>query len=183
MPDRCSRRAAHIAPGGQVNVLYFSSRFADRIVMKPTPSIRFAAVAAAALVLAGPLELRAQTGLPAAKGTLKVQPRPSATSTVPAGVDTGAPGSSNSVPLGTPTTPANDAERNDMRKASAAARAAARRRATPAAPEAAASASLGAAAEAARVPAAQSNGGSPAGAAAARKVSPAPSPTPSRPAR
>jgi len=177
------RRAAHIAPGGQANVLYFSSRFADRIVMKPTPSIRFAAVAAAALVLAGPLELRAQTGLPAAKGTLKVQPRPSATSTVPAGVDTGAPGSSNSVPLGTPTTPANDAERNDMRKASAAARAAARRRATPAAPEAAASASLGAAAEAARVPAAQSNGGSPAGAAAARKVSPAPSPTPSRPAR
>jgi len=182
MPDRCSRRAAHIAPGGQANVLYFSSRFADRIVMKPTPSIRFAAVVAAALVLAGPLELRAQTGLPAAKGTLKVQPRPSATSTVPAGVDTGAPGSSNSVPLGTPTTPANDAERNDMRKASAAARAAARRRATPAAPEAA-SASLGAAAEAARVPAAQSNGGSPAGAAAARKVSPAPSPTPSRPAR
>ena len=87
--------------------------------MKPTCPTPIAAVVAAFFLVAAPLAAQSQTGLPAAKGTLKVQPRPSATSTVPAGVDTGAPGSSNSVPLGTPTTPANDAERNDMRKASA----------------------------------------------------------------
>ena len=154
--------------------------------MKPICPTPIAAVVAAVFVLAAPFAAQSQTGLPAAKGTLKVQPRPSATSTVPAGVDTGAPGSSNSVPLGTPTTPANDAERNDMRKASAAARAAARRRATPAAPAPAASASMDAAAEAARAPAVvQSTGGSPAGSSTApvKKLSPAPSPTPSRPAR
>jgi hypothetical protein len=153
--------------------------------MKPICPTPIAAVVAAVFLFAVPLAAQSQTGLPAAKGTPKVQPRPSATSTVPAGVDTGAPGSSNSVPLGTPTTPANDAERNDMRKASAAARAAARRRAT-AAPAPAASASLDAAAEAARAPqAGQSSGGSPTGpsAAPAKRLNPAPSPTPSRPVR
>ena len=65
---------------------------------------------------------------PSAKGTLQVQPRPSATSPRAGRRRCRSPGTSNSVPLGTPTMPANDAERNDMRKASAAARAAARRR-------------------------------------------------------
>jgi hypothetical protein len=81
---------------------------------------------------------------------LKVQPRPSATSTVPAGVDAGTPATSNSVPLGTPTMPANDAERNELRKTSAAARAAARRKGTPVPPDSANPPPVNAAAEAAR---------------------------------
>ena len=147
--------------------------------------LRPAAWAAASLLLAVPLMVHAQATLPASKGTLKVQPRPSATSTVPAGVDAGTPATSNSVPLGTPTTPANDAERNDLRKASAAARAAARRKGTPV-PPAANQPPINAAAEAARTAPESAPGkvnlqGTPA--AAPAKVSPAPSPTPSRPAR
>ena len=144
------------------------------------------AAAAAALLLALPLWVHGQTSLPASKGTLKVQPRPSATSTVPAGVDAGTPATSNSVPLGTPTTPANDAERNDLRKASAAARAAARRKGTPVPPPSANPPPINAAAEAARTAPESAPGkvnlqGTPA--AAPAKVSPAPSPTPSRPTR
>ena len=148
--------------------------------------LRPAAWAAASLLLAVPLMVHAQATLPASKGTLKVQPRPSATSTVPAGVDAGTPATSNSVPLGTPTTPANDAERNDLRKASAAARAAARRKGTPVPPASANQPPINAAAEAARTAPESAPGkvtlqGTPAGTPA--KVSPAPSPTPSRPAR
>ncbi|MEO6745331.1 MAG: hypothetical protein ABIS28_17580 [Caldimonas sp.] len=142
---------------------------------------------AASLLLAVPLAVHAQAERPSAKGTLKVQPRPSATSTVPAGVDAGTPATSNSVPLGTPTKPANEAERNDLRKASAAARAAARRKGTPVPPESANQPPVNAAAEAARTapdsapPGKVTLQGTPAGTPA--KVSPAPSPTPSRPAR
>jgi len=153
---------------------------------RTSPTFRPAATAVA-LLLALPVWVHGQTSLPASKGTLKVQPRPSATSTVPAGVDAGTPGTSNSVPLGTPTTPANDAERNDLRKASAAARAAARRKGTPVPPPSANPPPINAAAEAARTAPESAPGkvnlqGAPATAPAA-KVSPAPSPTPSRPAR
>ena len=138
---------------------------------------------AVSLLLAMPLAVDAQSS----KGTLQVQPRPSATSTVPAGVDAGTPATSNSVPLGTPTTPANDAERNELRKTSAAARAAARRKGTPVPPESAKPPPVNAAAEAARTAPLSSPPGNVTlqGTAAAppAKVSPAPSPTPSRPAR
>ncbi|MEO7337224.1 MAG: hypothetical protein ABIV63_11640 [Caldimonas sp.] len=70
----------------------------------------------------------AQGVRPSAKGVLQVPANPSAMSTIPAGIDGGTPSTSNSVPLGTPTTPANDAERAELRKAAAAARAAARPR-------------------------------------------------------
>lgn len=48
-------------------------------------------------------------------------------SRIPAGVDTGSPATSDTLPLGTPVLPANSAERDDLRIRSAAARAAARR--------------------------------------------------------
>ena len=142
---------------------------------------------AASLLLAVPLAVDAQAVLPSSKGSLKVQPRPSATSTLPARVDAGTPATSNSVPLGTPTMPANDAERNELRKTSAAARAAARRKGTPVPPDSANPPPVNAAAEAARTaplsapPGKVTLQGTPA--AAPAKVSPAPSPTPSRPAR
>ena len=149
---------------------------------RTSPTFRPAATAVA-LLLALPVWVHGQTSLPASKGTLKVQPRPSATSTVPAGVDAGTPGTSNSVPLGTPTTPANDAERNDLRKASAAARAAARRKGTPVPPPSANPPPINAAAEAARTAPESAPGKVNLLGAPAAKVSPAPSPTPSRPAR
>jgi len=56
----------------------------------------------------------------------RLPPLGSQTSDIPAGVDTGSPATSNSMPLGTPIPPANAADREDQNKRSAAARAAAR---------------------------------------------------------
>ncbi|MEP7057181.1 MAG: hypothetical protein ABI809_05360 [Caldimonas sp.] len=137
---------------------------------------RHAAALAAALVCAGPLAVQAQSERPPAKGTPKAQPTPSATSTIPAGIDGGTPSTSNSLPLGTPTRAANDAERADMRRAAAAARAAARPKGpSGTAATVAASASAASAASKAAV--------GPSGSAAPRALSPVPSPTPSLPAR
>ena len=102
---------------------------------------------ALALLLSAPLVVHAQNAVQRAKGTLQLPTRPSETSAIPSGVDGGTSATSNSVPLGTPTTPANARERDELKKASAAARAAARPRAAGAsAPLAAAAGTTGAAA-------------------------------------
>jgi hypothetical protein len=56
----------------------------------------------------------------------RLPPTGSQTSGIPAGVDSGTPATSDSMPLGTPVPPAAAADRNDQNKRSAAARAAAR---------------------------------------------------------
>lgn len=140
--------------------------------MKISPLVRHAAALAAVLFCAGPIAVLAQSATPSAKGTPRPPPTPSATSAIPAGVDTGTPTTSNSVPLGLSTTPANDAEREGMKKESAAARAAARRRSP------AASAPLAAGASAPDAAASSASGR-----ASGSGVSPVRSPTPSRPAR
>lgn len=111
-------------------------------------SVRSAQAFAVALLLAAPLAASAQGNiLQRSKGTLQPTPSPTGPAAIPAGTDLGTGPSSKSVPLGTPTMPANDAEREDLKRASAAARAAARKRASPAAPPAsAASAAVDAAA-------------------------------------
>ena len=96
----------------------------------------------------------------------RLPPTGSQTTGIPAGVDSGTPATSDSMPLGTPVPPAVAADRNDQNKRSAAARAAAR-------PASAASSPIGesvAASEASRP-------------AAASAVRPARSRTPSPPAR
>ncbi len=129
--------------------------------------VRCAQALAVALLLAGPLAASAQGNiLQRSKGTLQPTPPPTGQAAIPSGTDLGTGPSSKSVPLGTPTVPANDAEREDLKRASAAARAAARRRAAPAAPPAsAASAAVDSAA---------------ARAEAAVPMSPRPTPKPAR---
>ena len=56
----------------------------------------------------------------------RLPPTGSQTTGIPAGVDSGTPTTSDSMPLGTPIPPAVAADRNDQNKRSAAARAAAR---------------------------------------------------------
>ena len=104
------------------------------------------ALASCALLFGGAQIAAAQTAVtpstpPSAKGTLKLQPRPSETSAIPSGTDGGTPGTSNSAPLGTAVTPQNAADRDDLKKSSAAARAAARKRPPAVAPAAALAAS------------------------------------------
>jgi hypothetical protein len=104
----------------------------------------------------------------------RLPPTGSQTSNIPAGVDTGTPATSDSMPLGTPVPPAAAADRNDQNKRSAAARSAAR----PTASASAAISEAAAASEAARPVAAPVR---PVPAASA--VRPARSPKPSPPAR
>jgi hypothetical protein len=56
----------------------------------------------------------------------RLQPTPSQTSQIPAGVDSGSPASSDTMQLGTPVPPGAGAERSELKANSAAARAAAR---------------------------------------------------------
>ena len=58
--------------------------------------------------------------------TPRLAPIPTGSGAIPAGADGGTPASSDSLQLGTPVTPANDADRDALRTQSAAARAAAR---------------------------------------------------------
>jgi hypothetical protein len=84
----------------------------------------------------------------------RLPPTGSQTSGIPAGVDSGTPATSDSMPLGTPVPPAAAADRNDQNKRSAAARAAARPAAASAsAPASAAAINDSAAAADARRPA------------------------------
>jgi hypothetical protein len=69
----------------------------------------------------------------------RLPPTGSQTSNIPAGVDTGSPATSDSLPLGTPVPPTAAADRGDQSTRSAAARAAARP--VPAAPVASGAAS------------------------------------------
>jgi hypothetical protein len=97
----------------------------------------------------------------------RLPPTGSQTTGIPAGVDSGTPATSDSMPLGTPVPPAVAADRNDQNKRSAAARAAAR----PASAAASAISETAAASEANRP------------VSAASAVRPARSRTPSPPAR
>ena len=97
----------------------------------------------------------------------RLPPTGSQTTGIPAGVDSGTPATSDSMPLGTPVPPAVAADRNDQNKRSAAARAAAR----PASAAASAISETAAAAEANRAR------------PAASAVRPERSRTPSPPAR
>ena len=119
-----------------------------------------------ALLLAVPLAAFAQGTLQRSKGELRPPQTPSVTSGVPSGIDTGTGPASKSVPLGTPTMPANQAEHDEMKRSAAAARAAARRRASAAAPP-------DAKASAARDSAAGTNGRAPAPAPATTRNAPA----------
>ena len=89
-----------------------------------------AALAAVLLVLA-PAVAEAQGAPtkpppPVTKAPPRLPPNASDTARIPAGVDTGSPGTSQSVPLGTPVPPVPGADRNELKTRSAAARAAAR---------------------------------------------------------
>jgi len=99
----------------------------------------------------------------------RLPPTGSQTSNIPAGVDSGTPATSDSMPLGTPVPPAAAADRNDQNKRSAAARLATR-------PASAAIGDVAAASEAARSASATSL-------AASTPVRPARSQKPSPPAR
>jgi hypothetical protein len=81
------------------------------------------ALAVAALLVCIGVEAQAP---PRPKPPPRLPPSPSETARIPAGVDTGSPGSSDSVPLGTPVPPTLGADRGELRTRSAAARAAAR---------------------------------------------------------
>ena len=107
--------------------------------MTTIQSLHLAGALAIAALLVQPLGAVAQLSS-AAKGTPKLQPRPSETSGIPSGPDTGTPATSNSAPLGNAVMPSTAAEREGVRRESAAARAAARRRAPVAAPAASAAA-------------------------------------------
>ncbi len=61
----------------------------------------------------------------------KLPPSPSVQARIPAGVDTGTPGTSDTLPLGTPVPPSVSADRGDLRLRSAGARAAARKAKSP----------------------------------------------------
>ena len=74
--------------------------------------------------------LAAQTPVPAKNPPRRLPPTGSQSTDIPAGVDTGSPTTSNTMPLGTPVPPALAPDRGDQNKRSAAARMAAR----PAAP-------------------------------------------------
>ncbi len=73
----------------------------------------------------------------------RLPPIGSQTSNIPAGVDSGTPATSDSMPLGTPVPPVAAADRNDQNKRSAAARAAARPASASAISEAAAASEAG----------------------------------------
>jgi hypothetical protein len=107
--------------------------------MKKLHPLRLVVALAATLLLGQPLVSVAQTTTPA-KGTPKLQPRPSETSGIPSGQDAGTPATSNSAPLGTVVMPSTAAEREGVRRESAAARAASRKRAPVAASAASAAA-------------------------------------------
>jgi hypothetical protein len=81
----------------------------------------------AALLIALPLASAAQT---AAKPPPRLPPPPSQTSQIPSGTDTGTPGGSDSLQLGTPVMSNATGERSSLKGPSAAARAAARPKAT-----------------------------------------------------
>lgn len=93
----------------------------------PSASVRSALL----VVLAG-LAFAAGAADPAAKKPeRRLPPTGSQTSDIPAGVDTGSPATSNSMPLGTPVPPAAAADRGDQNKRSAAARLASRPASAP----------------------------------------------------
>lgn len=70
---------------------------------------------------------------PRAKPTPKLPPSPAEQTRIPAGVDSGTPATSDTMPLGTAVPPTAAADQNQLREQSAAARAAARRPAPTAA--------------------------------------------------
>ncbi len=63
--------------------------------------------------------------------TRKLPPAPAAQARIPAGTDSGTPGTSDTLPLGTPVPPSVSADRGDLRLRSAGARAAARKSKRP----------------------------------------------------
>jgi hypothetical protein len=95
------------------------------------PFVAFAATLAAALLALAPAVAQAQGAAtkpppPVTKAPPRLPPNASDTARIPAGVDTGSPGTSQSVPLVTPVAPVPCADRNELKTRSAAARAAAR---------------------------------------------------------
>ena len=80
-------------------------------------------VAVTSLLVALPLAAAAQT---TAKPPPRLPPTPSQSAQIPGGVDTGTPGGSDSLQLGTPVMSNATGERSPIRNGSAAARAAAR---------------------------------------------------------
>ena len=91
--------------------------------MDRLPLARWAAPFAAALFVLAHAPVDAQ---PVTKAPPRLPPNAAQTSRIPAGVDTGSPATSQTVPLGTPVPPALGADRNEIKTRSAAARAAAR---------------------------------------------------------
>lgn len=85
-------------------------------------SVRHALVVA----LAGVALVAGAADPSAKKPERRLPPTGSQINDIPAGVDTGSPATSNSMPLGTPVPPAAAADRGDQNKRSAAARLAAR---------------------------------------------------------
>ncbi|MEO6362257.1 MAG: hypothetical protein ABIO71_03410 [Caldimonas sp.] len=94
--------------------------------MRPASSFRFAVIAAALLV-SGAMAEAASPDV-SAKPPRRLPPSPTDSNRIPAGVDTGSPASSDTLPLGTPVLPANAGDKGAIKARSAAARAAARPR-------------------------------------------------------
>jgi len=152
-------------------------------VKRPSP-VFFAALAAASLVLvhagADAQAPATKPPPPVTKAPPRLPPNASQSAQIPAGVDTGSPGTSQAVPLGTPVPPVPGADRNELKTRSAAARAAARPKLGASAADCARRIDSAAAAEAASSSAAPAKaspkgaGGAPTGAGplAARDVAP-----------
>ena len=153
--------------------------------MKRPPLVCRAALVAALLVLANaPADAQGPATKPpppVTKAPPRLPPNASQSAQIPAGVDTGSPGTSQAVPLGTPVPPVPGADRNELKTRSAAARAAARPKLAASAADCVRRIDSAAAAEAASSSpppakaAPEGTGGAPSGAAgpaAARAVAP-----------
>ena len=89
--------------------------------MNPSVALRRAMLSAALVALA-----QAASAQTAPKPPPRLPPNASEASRIPAGVDTGSPGTTGSLELGTPVPPTLGADRGELKNKSAAARAAAR---------------------------------------------------------
>lgn len=126
-----------------------SSSFASAV---PTLLAVLVALASIPLLVTTAVAQPASAAAPAApppsrtKAPPRLPPAPADQSRIPAGIDTGTPATSDTVPLGTPVPPTAGVDQRVLREESAAARAAARRKAEPVPPAASSAASAASAA-------------------------------------
>ena len=124
---RAVRRGKKVAARKTWRVARFARRHsmaADLNFLSARSTRWTATVGLAAMLMTGSALAQTPTGR---KPPPRLPPSPSEQARIPAGVDTGTPGTSDTLPLGTPVPPSVSADRGDLRLRSAAARSAARK--------------------------------------------------------